>query len=61
MSFVFICLLFCSAPTAIQSQVWPVLLAGRDVIAIAQTGSGKVKRQIYSIFKLKYVHDARQN
>ena len=30
-----------SHPTPIQSQCWPVLLAGRDCIAIADTGSGK--------------------
>jgi ATP-dependent RNA helicase DBP3 len=30
-----------SAPTGIQSQCWPVLLLGRDAIAIAETGSGK--------------------
>jgi len=28
-------------PTAIQSLAWPVLLAGRDCIGIAETGSGK--------------------
>jgi len=28
------------APTAIQAQCWPVLLMGRDAIAIAETGSG---------------------
>ncbi|KAJ3744224.1 P-loop containing nucleoside triphosphate hydrolase protein [Lentinula detonsa] len=28
-------------PTAIQCQAWPMALTGRDVIAIAQTGSGK--------------------
>lgn len=28
-------------PTAIQSQAWPVCLAGRDFIGIAETGSGK--------------------
>lgn len=29
------------SPTPIQSQAWPVALTGRDVIGIAQTGSGK--------------------
>ncbi|KAM6922830.1 putative ATP-dependent RNA helicase DDX43 [Lycodopsis pacificus] len=28
-------------PTPIQSQAWPVSLSGEDVIAIAQTGTGK--------------------
>jgi superfamily II DNA/RNA helicase len=28
-------------PTAIQSQGWPVALSGRDMIGIAETGSGK--------------------
>lgn len=29
------------APTPIQSAAWPFLLAGRDVIGVAETGSGK--------------------
>eukprot|EP00004_Rigifila_ramosa_P001799 TRINITY_DN1180_c0_g1_i1.p1 TRINITY_DN1180_c0_g1~~TRINITY_DN1180_c0_g1_i1.p1 ORF type:complete len:440 (+),score=84.96 TRINITY_DN1180_c0_g1_i1:32-1321(+) len=28
-------------PTPIQCQAWPTLLAGRDVIALAETGTGK--------------------
>jgi len=28
-------------PTPIQAQCWPVLVAGRDIVAIAETGSGK--------------------
>ncbi|KAF8134842.1 RNA helicase [Boletus edulis] len=30
-----------TAPTPIQCQAWPMALSGRDVVAIAQTGSGK--------------------
>ncbi|XP_034934045.1 ATP-dependent RNA helicase dbp2-like [Chelonus insularis] len=30
-----------SHPTAIQAQGWPIALSGRDLVAIAQTGSGK--------------------
>jgi len=30
-----------TAPTAIQSQGWPIALSGCDLVAIAQTGSGK--------------------
>ena len=30
-----------TSPTPIQCQAWPMALSGRDVVAIAQTGSGK--------------------
>lgn len=29
------------SPTPIQSQAWPMALSGRDMVGIAQTGSGK--------------------
>ena len=28
-------------PSPIQSQAWPILLQGNDLIGIAQTGTGK--------------------
>ena len=30
-----------SAPSAVQAASWPLAMAGRDVLAIAKTGSGK--------------------
>ncbi|XP_075501231.1 ATP-dependent RNA helicase-like protein DB10 isoform X1 [Primulina tabacum] len=30
-----------SVPTPIQAQTWPIALQGRDIVAIAKTGSGK--------------------
>ncbi|CAN6470383.1 unnamed protein product [Victoria cruziana] len=30
-----------ASPTPIQAQTWPVALQGRDIVAIAKTGSGK--------------------
>jgi ATP-dependent RNA helicase DDX5/DBP2 len=30
-----------TAPTFIQAQAWPIAVQGRDLVAIASTGSGK--------------------
>lgn len=31
-------------PTAIQAQGWPIALSGRDMVGIASTGSGMLKK-----------------
>jgi superfamily II DNA/RNA helicase len=38
-------------PSAIQSRAWPAALSGKDVIAVAKTGSGKVKAFNLYIFE----------
>lgn len=30
-------------PTVIQSTAWPIAMSGRDLVGIAQTGSGEEK------------------
>lgn len=30
-----------TAPTAIQAQTWPIGITGKDMVGIAETGSGK--------------------
>ena len=39
-----------SAPSAIQSQCWPIALQGKDCIAIAKTGSGKTVGFLLPLF-----------
>jgi ATP-dependent RNA helicase DDX5/DBP2 len=38
------------APTPIQAQCWPIANDGRDVVAIAKTGSGKTLGYLLPIF-----------
>jgi hypothetical protein len=33
-------------PSPIQAQAWPILSAGRDMVGIAETGSGKVRDSV---------------
>lgn len=36
-----------TTPTPTQAQAWPIALAGRDVITVARTGSGKQNSLMY--------------
>ncbi|KAL4901966.1 hypothetical protein BDW74DRAFT_181404 [Aspergillus multicolor] len=47
-----------ASPTAIQSATWPLLFSGRDVIGIAETGSGKTLG--FGLPCLKKVIDLKQ-
>jgi ATP-dependent RNA helicase RhlE len=40
-----------SAPTPIQTQVIPLILAGRDVVGLAQTGTGKTAAYILPVLQ----------
>ncbi|KAH9440458.1 hypothetical protein Pst134EB_031070 [Puccinia striiformis f. sp. tritici] len=46
-------------PSPIQSAVWPVLLAGRDVVGIAETGSGKTLA--FGVPALQHILDGDKN
>ncbi|KAK4787616.1 hypothetical protein SAY86_011449 [Trapa natans] len=41
-----------TAPTPIQAQTWPIALQGRDIVAIAKTGSGKTLGYLMPAFML---------
>lgn len=40
------------APTPIQERAFPVIMSGRDVLGIAQTGTGKTLAYLLPLFKL---------
>lgn len=41
-----------STPTPIQAQTWPIAIQGRDIVAIAKTGSGKTLGYLMPAFML---------
>ena len=43
------------APTSIQAQGWPLALSGRDLVGIAQTGSGKTLSVITVVYCDRYL------
>ncbi|KAL8153868.1 hypothetical protein V2J09_011628 [Rumex salicifolius] len=50
-----------SSPTPIQAQSWPIALQGRDIVAVAKTGSGKTLGYLIPGFvHLKRVHNNPQ-
>ncbi|KAG5346688.1 DDX5 helicase, partial [Acromyrmex charruanus] len=49
-----------SQPTPIQAQGWPIALSGRDLVAIAQTGSGKTLGYILPAI-VHIIHQPRIN
>ena len=39
------------SPTPIQSEAYPVILSGKDVVGIAQTGTGKTFAYLLPLLK----------
>ncbi|XP_071703513.1 ATP-dependent RNA helicase-like protein DB10 [Rutidosis leptorrhynchoides] len=51
-----------ASPTPIQAQTWPIALQGRDIVAIAKTGSGKTLGYLIPAFMLlRQRHNNPQN
>ncbi|MCK4990031.1 MAG: DEAD/DEAH box helicase, partial [Bacteroidales bacterium] len=40
-----------ASPTPIQSEVYPIILSGKDVVGIAQTGTGKTFAYMLPLLK----------
>lgn len=47
------------SPTPIQAAAWPFLLAGRDVIGVAETGSGKT--MAFAVPCVRYISSLKSN
>lgn len=49
-------------PTPIQAQGWPLALSGKDMVGIAQTGSGKTLSVSFYKYHMHCAHkrDAKQ-
>lgn len=51
-----------AAPTPIQAQTWPIALQGKDIVAIAKTGSGKTLGYLIPAFlHLRRLRNNAQN
>lgn len=43
------------APTPIQAQSWPIALKGKNLVSIAQTGSGKTLGKLFENWQFQTI------